>query len=344
MESPHITKAEVAALINSALGQRDDYWRTKVESLESRVRVLEQSAPGPAGPAGRSTVSSRRVSKTPGRVCFCCGGGTAVHRHRDLGIPLDDKCRKQVETIRQGGVLTERREAWGQTLRKILPNARALEMLVALEGQVDGQAPPTKRRRFSGTDDDTSSVDHPMSGGSCGHGDKCTICHEPADEQTQNIMELPCKHSFHKNCIVPWLQQNAACPNCRAPTVLESNNGQLRAVVGPPVLHQKSSCGTSCAPARSCSATDFSELMIAPAPVYPGQLQRSHSGRLLNGEMGDPIDGLTDEDLNVFLEEGSPSNKDLGGLSLSLDDSMAFLPLPEVAPEENDAAHTAASA
>ena len=41
----------------------------------------------------------------------------------------------------------------------------------------------------------------------------------------------------------------------------------------------------------------------------------------------------------MFLDEGSPpgtSNKELGGLSLSLDDSMAFLPLPDLAPAPVD--------
>lgn len=335
MEETHISRTEVQTLIRVALGQRDDYWRTKVENLESRVRVLEQSAAGPSG--GRVAANPRRVSKTPGRVCFCCGGGTAVHRHRDLGIPLDDKCRKQVETIRQGGVLTERREAWGQTLRKILPNARALEMLMALEGQVDGQAPPQKRRRYNATDDSSvvvSQHQHAMtttSGGSC-EGDKCVICQETANDATQNL-ELPCKHAFHRNCIVPWVEKNSNCPVCRAPTKIESAvDGTLLAVVGPPVPQfQKSHCGeSSCARSASCSIPDISVSLHE-------DLQRSLSGTLLNGAGG--VDSLTAEDLNVFLDEGSPSgpsNKELGGLSLSLDDSMAFLPLPDIAPAPAD--------
>jgi len=48
-----------------------------------------------------------------GRTCFICGGlgsGRDVHRHRELGVDLDGKCRKQVETFRTGGSITERRQ------------------------------------------------------------------------------------------------------------------------------------------------------------------------------------------------------------------------------------------
>ncbi|KAI8907404.1 hypothetical protein EDD86DRAFT_276808 [Gorgonomyces haynaldii] len=42
----------------------------------------------------------------------------------------------------------------------------------------------------------------------------CSICQEemPKDHEA---MVLPCKHSFHDNCITSWLRLNGTCPVCR---------------------------------------------------------------------------------------------------------------------------------
>ena len=45
--------------------------------------------------------------------------------------------------------------------------------------------------------------------------EKCTICLESFDEN-QDIIELDCKHKFHKNCIMEWLDKyDYKCPICR---------------------------------------------------------------------------------------------------------------------------------
>lgn len=31
----------------------------------------------------------------------------------------------------------------------------------------------------------------------------------------EKIRKLPCKHIFHDTCIMPWLDKNITCPNCR---------------------------------------------------------------------------------------------------------------------------------
>jgi len=31
----------------------------------------------------------------------------------------------------------------------------------------------------------------------------------------EKIRKLPCKHIFHDKCILPWLDMNSTCPNCR---------------------------------------------------------------------------------------------------------------------------------
>ena len=44
----------------------------------------------------------------------------------------------------------------------------------------------------------------------------CAVCQE--EWQTGNVrVSLPCRHSFHEDCIVPWLRSSRACPMCRAP-------------------------------------------------------------------------------------------------------------------------------
>lgn len=45
-------------------------------------------------------------------------------------------------------------------------------------------------------------------------GEVCTVCHDafkPGDE----VIELPCNHCFHEDCLLPWLQSHNTCPVCR---------------------------------------------------------------------------------------------------------------------------------
>jgi E3 ubiquitin-protein ligase RNF115/126 len=43
----------------------------------------------------------------------------------------------------------------------------------------------------------------------------CTVCMELAGEG-EVLLELPCEHAFHSQCILPWLEQQHTCPTCRA--------------------------------------------------------------------------------------------------------------------------------
>jgi hypothetical protein len=47
----------------------------------------------------------------------------------------------------------------------------------------------------------------------------CSICFDTI-KRGQMMCRLPCKndvsHAFHKKCIVPWLEKNNTCPNCRS--------------------------------------------------------------------------------------------------------------------------------
>jgi len=43
--------------------------------------------------------------------------------------------------------------------------------------------------------------------------EECTIC--CGAENDEKKLELPCGHAFHKQCLLPWLQQAHSCPCCR---------------------------------------------------------------------------------------------------------------------------------
>ena len=42
----------------------------------------------------------------------------------------------------------------------------------------------------------------------------CTICMDTISK-SQNVMELPCNHTFHCDCLSKWLIDKDTCPNCR---------------------------------------------------------------------------------------------------------------------------------
>lgn len=50
--------------------------------------------------------------------------------------------------------------------------------------------------------------------------EKCSICHDDLDK----CIQLPCRHSFHKNCIVTWFDKKNTCPNCRVEFIENTNN------------------------------------------------------------------------------------------------------------------------
>lgn len=42
----------------------------------------------------------------------------------------------------------------------------------------------------------------------------CSVCKDDFQIGDKNIT-LPCKHAYHPDCLIPWLEHNGTCPICR---------------------------------------------------------------------------------------------------------------------------------
>lgn len=56
--------------------------------------------------------------------------------------------------------------------------------------------------------------------------EKCAICLVKY-KGTDIIKEFPCKHIFHKDCIMKWLKKSNCCPLCKHDFTKEITNIQL---------------------------------------------------------------------------------------------------------------------
>ena len=45
---------------------------------------------------------------------------------------------------------------------------------------------------------------------------KCIICTNRYYNDDSRMLQFTCTHYYHKDCIIPWIQENTNCPMCRA--------------------------------------------------------------------------------------------------------------------------------
>ena len=43
---------------------------------------------------------------------------------------------------------------------------------------------------------------------------ECQVCFDQFKDEDK-LYKLPCKHLFHTECILPWLDKHNTCPSCR---------------------------------------------------------------------------------------------------------------------------------
>ena len=44
---------------------------------------------------------------------------------------------------------------------------------------------------------------------------ECAVCQSQC-KPTEQVRLLPCRHTFHTQCIDPWFERSTCCPTCRA--------------------------------------------------------------------------------------------------------------------------------
>jgi hypothetical protein len=72
-------------------------------------------------------------------------------------------------------------------------------------------------------------------GGGGGEDRSCSVC---LDEIAagERVIDLPCKHLFHRDCLRSWLEHKNDCPKCRAPA-LADRQGTRQGMAGTGMMH-----------------------------------------------------------------------------------------------------------
>ena len=83
---------------------------------------------------------------------------------------------------------------------------------VPAEGGAAGADPSTPRRRARSSNDE-GFLEVSASDGV--GGDTCCVCIDTFADGDE-LLQLPCGHRFHSECIQPWFETSAACPMCKA--------------------------------------------------------------------------------------------------------------------------------
>ena len=132
-----------------------------------------------------------------------------VYFNRKLNEAEESRRRTRVGRIEQRPTSEEqRRRMQRMQLQQFLDIIRAIEQRI----QVERLSPASNEEIFQrivpfqyGMENETDERE------------LCTICQD-LFEDGQNACHLPrCQHTFHVDCIYPWLRTNAVCPNCKTP-------------------------------------------------------------------------------------------------------------------------------
>merc|ERR1711977_158235 len=143
-----------------------------------------------------TTKKPRKAARAP-RCCFVCGGTESPAMSRQLGVVLDDRCRKQVEVLKNGGPLAERKELWERAIVH-LRTATALKIMQNL-----GLKPAPLALKVEPCSTELA-------------GEPCAVCMDQLCVGAR-IQTLECgsQHTFHHECTQRWLQESSTCPLCR---------------------------------------------------------------------------------------------------------------------------------
>lgn len=57
---------------------------------------------------------------------------------------------------------------------------------------------------------------------------QCAVCQDEFEKGTQ-VKQMPCKHVYHDDCLLPWLQLHNSCPVCRYELPTDDSDYENRA-------------------------------------------------------------------------------------------------------------------
>lgn len=112
---------------------------------------------------------------------------------------------------------------------------------------------------------------------------ECSICMENVD-LGETVTSLPCKHWFHRECVVAWLKEHDTCPHCRSP-ITPGDPNQSRRPQGSRRSSRRSSSVSSPRVAASGQG------MPPPIPERPSELRNARQdyyGRRTNPDFERP--------------------------------------------------------